>query len=325
MEIVDIATKLNRLKVHIDMTYLVHSALDSLSYDQMKSSYNTLKEDWTIDDLITIVILENRTQACGGVVNMVTTKKMFSVNMLCYAESSSEVFGGVEETKNAKQFMESIERKVKEYNMTETKNIMSRLANTKYERGSVREHLMELVDIATKLNMVKVLIDPTNLVDSALDSIPYDHMKSTYNTLKEDWTMDELITIFILENRTQAYGVVVNMVTTKKYENKGVAKWEVKNTRPTSSSQFSLRHAHENKVDISARVEHRRFLFFFIPALDCAKFIKHEKNAIGNEDFNFEEEGNVAVIENDEQEVTTLIPLSETVLEPPQFEEPVDK
>ncbi|CAL8152429.1 unnamed protein product [Prunus armeniaca] len=37
------------------------------------------------------------------------------------------------------------------------------------------------------------------------------------------------------------------------------------------------------------------------------------------------EEGNVAVIENDEQEVTTLIPLSETVLEPPQFEEPVDK
>ncbi|CAB4308638.1 unnamed protein product [Prunus armeniaca] len=40
--------------------------------------------------------------------------------------------------------------------------------------------------------------------------------------------MDDLITIVILENRTQAYGGGVNMVTTKKYEKKGVAKWEVK-------------------------------------------------------------------------------------------------
>ncbi|CAL2255355.1 unnamed protein product [Prunus armeniaca] len=86
--------------------------------------------------------------------------------------------------------MESIERKFKESNKNETNNLMSRLADTKYERGSVREHLMELVDIATKLNMLKVLVDPTNLVDSALDSLPNDQMKSTYNTLKEDWTMD---------------------------------------------------------------------------------------------------------------------------------------
>ncbi|KAI5334350.1 hypothetical protein L3X38_024483 [Prunus dulcis] len=141
---------------------------------------------------------------------------------------SEAVFGGVEETKSAKQFMESIERKFKESNKAETKNLMFRLANTKYEGGSVREHLMGLVDIATKLNRLKVPIDPTYLVHSALDSLPYDQMKSTYNTLTEDWTMDDLITIVILENMTQAYSGVVNMVTTKKYENKDVAKWEVK-------------------------------------------------------------------------------------------------
>ncbi|BFG20843.1 hypothetical protein CerSpe_071170 [Prunus speciosa] len=56
----------------------------------------------------------------------------------------------------------------------------------------------------------------------------------------------------------------------------------------------------------------------------CAKFIEHEENAIENEDFIFEEEGDVAVIENAELDVTPLIPLSETVLENPQFEEPVD-
>ncbi|KAI5334349.1 hypothetical protein L3X38_024482 [Prunus dulcis] len=124
--------------------------------------------------------------------------------------------------------MESIERKFKESNKAEKKNLTSRLANTKYEEGSVREHLRGLVEIATKLNRLKVPIDPTYLVHSALDSLPYDQMKSNYNTLKEDWTMDDLITIVILENRTQAYGGVVNMVITKKYENKGVAKWELK-------------------------------------------------------------------------------------------------
>ncbi|CAL8167883.1 unnamed protein product [Prunus armeniaca] len=37
-------------------------------------------------------------------------------------------------------------------------------------------------------------------------------MKFTYNTLKEGWAMDDLITIAVLEeNRTKAYGSVVNM------------------------------------------------------------------------------------------------------------------
>ncbi|CAB4308637.1 unnamed protein product [Prunus armeniaca] len=92
---------------------------------------------------------------------------------------------------------------------------------------------MGLVDIATKLNRLPT--DPTYLGHSALDSPPYHKMKSTYNTLKADWTMDELITIVILDNRTQAYSGVVNMVTAKKYENNGVAKWEAKNTRPANS------------------------------------------------------------------------------------------
>ncbi|CAL2256877.1 unnamed protein product [Prunus armeniaca] len=79
--------------------------------------------------------------------------------------------------------MESVERKLKEFGKAETKNLMSRLANTKYKGGSVREHLMGLMDIAAKLNR-----------------------------LKEDWTMDDLITIVVLEeNRTNAYGGVVNV------------------------------------------------------------------------------------------------------------------
>ncbi|KAI5342397.1 hypothetical protein L3X38_010272 [Prunus dulcis] len=57
----------------------------------------------------------------------------------------------------------------------------------------------------------------------------------------------------------------------------------------------------------------------------CAKFIEYEENATGNEDFIFEKEDDVAVIKNDEHDVTPLISLSEIVLEPPQFEELVDQ
>ncbi|BBH02191.1 hypothetical protein Prudu_012689 [Prunus dulcis] len=425
MGLVEIATKLNRLK--------------------MKSNYNTLKEDWTMDDLITIIILENRTQAYGCVVNMVITKKYEN------KENSNEVFGGVEETKSAKQFMESIERKFKESNKAETKNLMSRLANTKYEGGSVREHLMGLVDIATKLNRLKVPIDPTYLVHTALDSLPYDKMKSTYNTLKEDWTMDGLITIEFTRWReprkcevkvsvrngkqvdVEAIGVMASQYlkipmflllafglyclnynkdgevlvvesSEKRIRKKSQAfemfkifQTEVKMQLEKRSKLWSdiemnimdvlmkeadvldlllgnriLKDMVRNMISKTDLPMHlwveaiktanyilnrvpaspclRHLLKFGLPesvACDifiyggfkfdcpnygtrivetsCAKFIKHEENTIGNEDFIFEEEWNVAVIENDEQEVTTLIPLSETVLEPPQFEEPVDK
>lgn len=102
--------------------------------------------------------------------------------------------------------MESIDRKFKESDKAETKNLMSRLANTKYEEGgNVREHIMGLVDVAAKLNKLKVPIDSTYLVHIELDSLPYKQMKSMYNTLKEDWTMDDLMLIDVLEeNRTKA-------------------------------------------------------------------------------------------------------------------------
>ncbi|ONI04080.1 hypothetical protein PRUPE_6G301400 [Prunus persica] len=128
------------------------------------------------------------------------------------------IFGGVPETESAKQFMESIETKFKESGKAETENLMSRLANMKYEGGgSVREHLMGLMDIATKLNMLKVPIAPNYLVHIAQESLPYEQMKSTYNTLNEDWTIDDLITIAVLEeNRLKAYSGVVNVVTARK-------------------------------------------------------------------------------------------------------------
>ncbi|CAL9028746.1 unnamed protein product, partial [Prunus brigantina] len=64
----------------------------------------------------------------------------------------------------------------------------------------------------------------------------------------------------------------------------------------------------------------------------CAKFIEYEENATRTEDFTFEEEGDVVVIENVEPDPTTLIHMIDIApaphndqLELPQFEEPGDQ
>ncbi|KAI5335741.1 hypothetical protein L3X38_025875 [Prunus dulcis] len=68
-----------------------------------------------------------------------------------------------------------------------------------------------------------------NKCNIALESLPYEQMKSTYNTLKEDWTMDDLMTIVVLkDNRLKAYSGMVNVVTARKYENKGAEKSRIK-------------------------------------------------------------------------------------------------
>ncbi|CAL2229333.1 unnamed protein product [Prunus armeniaca] len=71
--------------------------------------------------------------------------------------------------------MESIERRYKESDKVETKNLMSKLANTKYEEGrNMIEHLMRLMDIVAKLNKLKVPIDSTYLVYNTIDCLPFE-------------------------------------------------------------------------------------------------------------------------------------------------------
>ncbi|KAI5335532.1 hypothetical protein L3X38_025665 [Prunus dulcis] len=50
-----------------------------------------------------------------------------------------------------------------------------------------------------------------------------------------------------------------------------------------------------------------------IVEIGCAKFIEHEENGTENEDFIFKEECDVIVIENAEQNATSMIPLSDIV------------
>ncbi|XP_050156195.1 uncharacterized protein LOC126630073 [Malus sylvestris] len=114
---------------------------------------------------------------------------------------SDTVKGGIANTDSAKEFLASIEAKFNESNKAETGNLMNSLMTTKFVDGSVREHILGLIDIATKLNALDVAISDPFLVHVTLNSLPseYSQLKSTNNAQKEKWDLNELIAICVHE------------------------------------------------------------------------------------------------------------------------------
>ena len=62
MKMRDIVAQLKRLEVEISDSFLVHNILNTLSqeYAPFKISYNTHKDKWLINELITICFQEER-------------------------------------------------------------------------------------------------------------------------------------------------------------------------------------------------------------------------------------------------------------------------
>jgi hypothetical protein len=60
MYLCDLGAKLNTLKMGFDIPFMIHLALVSLpdEYENLISSYNNMKEKWTIDELISHIVLD---------------------------------------------------------------------------------------------------------------------------------------------------------------------------------------------------------------------------------------------------------------------------
>lgn len=60
MKLIDIGKKLSALEIPIPNPFLINSALESLpeAYSQLKVSYNTQKDKWTVDELIAYCVQE---------------------------------------------------------------------------------------------------------------------------------------------------------------------------------------------------------------------------------------------------------------------------
>ena len=96
-----------------------------------------------------------------------------------------------------------------------------RLTNVK----GVRERIMEMRDIAAQLTTLEVDMSDAFLIHYILNTLPhqYEPLKISYNTHKEKWSIDELLTMCVQEEGRllTEQGESAMLVIEAKYHNRG--------------------------------------------------------------------------------------------------------
>nr|XP_016512090.1 PREDICTED: uncharacterized protein LOC107829157 [Nicotiana tabacum]XP_016512091.1 PREDICTED: uncharacterized protein LOC107829157 [Nicotiana tabacum] len=157
--------------------------------------------------------------------------------MIMKRSISDHIKGAIKDNGNAKYFLSAIGQKFLESDKAEIGNLMDSLSTIKYDLvGSVRDHIMKLVNIATKPNNLSVTITDNFLVHQSLRSFPqqFNQLKTTYNAQKDKCSVDELITVCVVEEgsiQKEKVKGIVNFVSSSKsadypsYKRKGGPKF----------------------------------------------------------------------------------------------------
>ncbi|XP_070022432.1 uncharacterized protein [Nicotiana sylvestris] len=136
-------------------------------------------------------------------------------HMIMKRSISEHIKGAIKDNGNAKDFLSAIGQKFLESDKAEIGSLINSLSTKKYDLvGSVRDHIMKLVNIATKLNNLGVTITDDFLVHQSLRSLSrqFNQLKSIYNAQKDKWSVDKLIIVCVVEEggiqREKIEGVV---------------------------------------------------------------------------------------------------------------------
>ncbi|KAJ1442562.1 gag-polypeptide of LTR copia-type [Sesbania bispinosa] len=104
----------------------------------------------------------------------------------------------IPENDKAKDFLRSVGENFRTFDKAQKARYLSLLEKTKYDGVSgVREHIMKLVHYYNKLKSLKVELCESFLIWQILESLPswFNVLKTSYNSQKEEWTIDEMIAI----------------------------------------------------------------------------------------------------------------------------------
>ncbi|GFY87618.1 hypothetical protein Acr_05g0012570 [Actinidia rufa] len=109
---------------------------------------------------------------------------------------------GLPETNNAKLLFEAIGQRYHVSSKAETGSLMNELTSLRYDSQSgVREYVLKLVFLQSKLRGLNVTLPDDFIVHHALNSLPleFSKIKTAYNTQNESWTVNDLIAKCVLE------------------------------------------------------------------------------------------------------------------------------
>ncbi|RDX99274.1 hypothetical protein CR513_17691, partial [Mucuna pruriens] len=115
---------------------------------------------------------------------------------------------------------------------TEMFNLLAKLITMKYKgKGNIKEYIMEMSNLTTKLKSLKLEIVEDLLVHLVLISLPahFGQFKVSYNTQKDKWSLNELISHCVQEeerlqrDKTESAYFVSTSQNKKRKKIKGVA------------------------------------------------------------------------------------------------------
>ncbi|KAH7857196.1 hypothetical protein Vadar_010122 [Vaccinium darrowii] len=109
---------------------------------------------------------------------------------------SDTIRGAMPEEENAKKFLSQIADRFVASEKVEACTLLSKLVTMRYNgKGNIREYIMEMSNLVTKMKALKLEFSQEILVYLVLISLPtqFGPFKINYNTQREKWTLNELI------------------------------------------------------------------------------------------------------------------------------------
>ncbi|KAK4489685.1 hypothetical protein RD792_000318 [Penstemon davidsonii] len=155
---------------------------------------------------------------------------------------ANSMYPPIHQDKSAKKFLEEIEQYFAKNEKSEASNLLGKLVSMKYKsNGNIREYIMEISNLASKLKSLKLELSDDLLVHVVLISLPthFGQFKVSYNTQKDKWSLNELISHCVQEEERQQRDKIESAHLASTFQNKKMKKVDV--TAKGSSLQKKLK------------------------------------------------------------------------------------
>ncbi|XP_074556836.1 uncharacterized protein LOC141819121 [Curcuma longa] len=168
----------------------------------------------------------------------------------------------IPQTENAKEYLKFVEERFRSADKSLAGTLMAQLTTIKFDGScSMQEHTIEMTNIVARLKSLGMAVDDSFLVQFILNSLPpqYSAFQINYNTIKEKWNVNELISKLIQEeNRLKNLGShSINLTTQGAIKApKAKAKSFKKKTRPIKASQADKKEHNNDKCHFCKKEGH---------------------------------------------------------------------
>ena len=118
--------------------------------------------------------------------------------MFIKSSIGKSIYGSISECAKVKEYLKAIEKQFETSNKVLASTLMTKMCSMKFDgTKGVCKHIMEIRDIAAQFKSLEIEMFESFLVHFILNSLPseYEPFNISYNTHKEKWSINELLTM----------------------------------------------------------------------------------------------------------------------------------